>query len=99
MYIANSLKIINGSDKAIECNGEFGDKKEILKIGIEDNGDNNIFIIFVETNGNPVYVGCTEVNEETGTFYDVSTDGSDWDFDSSWFTEGELNDWLKGRCY
>jgi hypothetical protein len=99
MYITNTLKIINGSDKEIECNGEFGDKKETIKIGIEDNGNNNTFIIFVETNGDPVYIGWDVVDEETGTFCDVSADDSDWDFDSSWFTEEELNEWVRDFKY
>ena len=99
MYITNTLKIVPGSEKIVETNGEFGDKEEAIKIALEDNGQQNTLIAFVETNGNPVYIGWTQINEETGRSYDVETDQSDWDFENSWFTEENLNQWIKSIEY
>ncbi|UOO77904.1 hypothetical protein LVJ85_05440 [Neisseria sp. Dent CA1/247] len=100
MYITNTLKIISSSTKTIENNGEFGDKLEKLNISLEDNGGYpSALVLWVETNGNPIYVGWTEMNEETGSTYDVDTSDSDWDFDNSWFSEEDLNNWVKSFNY
>lgn len=84
-YYVSNIAVDKDSIRELLDNGKDGDFR--LAVCVAKQIDEDCLIYFVNTNGNPVYLGWSGLD---GGLADVEQ--SDWDFDADgdWFTPEDL---------